>query len=68
MKLWKARTARISQKMALSSPHQSVPSFFAAGAASGAGLAASGVSVNAGSLLLTLGSYGNGLEVMMTKA
>ena len=32
MKLWKARTARISQKIAFTSAHQSVPSFFAAGA------------------------------------
>ena len=52
MKLWKASTARISQKIAFISAHQSVPCFFAAGASG----RASGVSVNAGSLLLTLGS------------
>jgi hypothetical protein len=33
MKLWKARTARMSQKIAFTSPHQSVPSFFAAAGA-----------------------------------
>jgi hypothetical protein len=57
MKLWKARTARISQKIAFSSAHQSVPcSCFAAGA----GVPVSGVSVMAGSLLLTLHSLGMG--------
>src|SRR3569623_1037592 len=64
MKVWKASTARTSQKIALSSAHQSVPCFFfeSASAISVAGAAVSfGWSVigNAGSLLLVLLTQGS---------